>query len=109
MIVIAVLNQKGGAGKTTIATHLARSLQLRGLETILVDSDPQGSARDFAAVEGGTSVMTVGTRSAHDRPRRSQVARRRRGDRRRAAGSDVGCVGGEGCGSCADPGAAIAL
>ena len=64
MIVIAVLNQKGGAGKTTIATHLARSLQLRGLETILVDSDPQGSARDFAAVEGGTSVMTVGL----DRP-----------------------------------------
>lgn len=64
MIVIAVLNQKGGAGKTTIATHLARSLQLRGLETILVDSDPQGSARDFAAVEGGTAVMTVGL----DRP-----------------------------------------
>ena len=64
MIVIAVLNQKGGAGKTTIATHLARSLQLRGLETILVDSDPQGSARDFAAVEGGTSVVTVGL----DRP-----------------------------------------
>ncbi|BBT93257.1 hypothetical protein WP8W19C02_P30380 (plasmid) [Enterobacter cloacae] len=44
MQVIAVLNQKGGAGKTTIATHLARALQLDGADVLLVDSDPQGSA-----------------------------------------------------------------
>lgn len=50
MTVIAVLNQKGGAGKTTIATHLARGLQMAGKETLLVDSDPQGSARDWAAM-----------------------------------------------------------
>ena len=42
MHVIAVLNQKGGSGKTTIATHLARALQLEGAEVLLVDSDPQG-------------------------------------------------------------------
>ena len=43
MKVIAVLNQKGGAGKTTVATHLARAFQLSGAEVLLVDSDPQGS------------------------------------------------------------------
>ena len=47
---IAVLNQKGGSGKTTIAAHLARAFQLNGHDVLLVDSDPQGSARDWAAV-----------------------------------------------------------
>lgn len=64
MKVIAVLNQKGGAGKTTIATHLARALQLGGAEVLLVDSDPQGSARDWAAVREDQPVPVVGI----DRP-----------------------------------------
>ena len=41
MIVIAVLNQKGGSGKTTIATHLARVFQLDGASVVLVDSTPR--------------------------------------------------------------------
>jgi len=64
MKVIAVLNQKGGAGKTTIATHLARALQLEGLDVLLVDSDPQGSARDWAAVKEDNPLAVVGI----DRP-----------------------------------------
>src|SRR5690606_21020287 len=60
MKVIAVLNQKGGAGKTTIATHLARALQLDGADVLLVDSDPQGSARDWAAVREDQPVTVVG-------------------------------------------------
>lgn len=64
MQVIAVLNQKGGAGKTTIATHLARALQISGARVLLVDSDPQGSARDWAAVREDQSVTVVGI----DRP-----------------------------------------
>ena len=40
---------KGGAGKTTLATCVARQLQLEGEDVILVDSDPQGSARDWRA------------------------------------------------------------
>lgn len=64
MQVIAVLNQKGGAGKTTIATHLARALQLSGADVLLVDSDPQGSARDWAAVREDQPVPVIGI----DRP-----------------------------------------
>jgi chromosome partitioning protein len=64
MHVVAVLNQKGGAGKTTIATHLARALQLSGASVLLVDSDPQGSARDWAAVRDEQPVTVVGI----DRP-----------------------------------------
>lgn len=64
MTVIAVLNQKGGAGKTTIATHLARAFQLDGADVLLVDSDPQGSARDWAAVREDQPVTVIGI----DRP-----------------------------------------
>jgi chromosome partitioning protein len=64
MRVIAVLNQKGGSGKTTIATHLARALQLSGHKVLLIDSDPQGSARDWAAVNEAQPVPVVGI----DRP-----------------------------------------
>lgn len=60
MQVIAVLNQKGGSGKTTIATHLARALQLDGADVLLVDSDPQGSARDWAAVLEDNPLTVVG-------------------------------------------------
>ena len=49
MKVIAVLNQKGGSGKTTIATHLARALQLDGADVLLVDSDAT-SRRDLATL-----------------------------------------------------------
>lgn len=64
MKVISILNQKGGSGKTTIATHLARSLQLKGFSVLLVDSDPQGSCRDWAAVNEENPVPVVGI----DRP-----------------------------------------
>lgn len=59
-----MLNQKGGSGKTTIATHLARALQLDGADVLLVDSDPQGSARDWAAVREDQPLTVVGI----DRP-----------------------------------------
>ena len=64
MHVIAVLNQKGGAGKTTIATHLARALQISGADVLLIDSDPQGRARDWAAVREEQPLSVVGI----DRP-----------------------------------------
>ena len=46
--VIALLNQKGGAGKTTLATHLAGEFAMQGMRVTLLDADPQGSALDWA-------------------------------------------------------------
>ena len=64
MKVIAVLNQKGGSGKTTIATHLARAFQFTGSSVVLIDSDPQGSARDWSAAREEQPLSVIGI----DRP-----------------------------------------
>ena len=41
---VAVINEKGGCGKTTISTHLCVALMYLGYTVLFVDSDPQGSA-----------------------------------------------------------------
>ena len=64
MVVVAFLNQKGGVGKTTLATNLTRALHLEGANILLVDSDPQGSARDWHAAGDGQLINVVGL----DRP-----------------------------------------
>jgi len=43
-IVIAVMNQKGGAGKTTVAQHLSAVWQAQGKNVLLIDADEQGNA-----------------------------------------------------------------
>lgn len=64
-ITIAVLNQKGGVGKTTLAVNLATAAHLDGRKTLLVDLDRQGSSLDWGAQrrEGsklqGLSVVKV--------------------------------------------------
>lgn len=60
MRTIAVLNQKGGSGKTTISTQLARGLQLQNHSVLLVDSSQQGGARDWRAVDEDNPVPVIG-------------------------------------------------
>lgn len=57
--VIAILNQKGGVGKTTLAVHLATAFARRKLRVLLLDADPQGSALDWAAARHGTPLFPV--------------------------------------------------
>ena len=47
MPVIAIVNQKGGTGETTLATNLAAAFSATE-RVLLLDADPQGSSRDWA-------------------------------------------------------------
>ena len=47
-VIVALLNQKGGVGKTTLALHLAGQWAGKGKRVIVVDADPQGSALDWS-------------------------------------------------------------
>jgi chromosome partitioning protein len=58
---LAVIALKGGSGKTTLATHLALAAHLRGIDTLLVDVDPQRSADNILATrtEPGPSRLSA--------------------------------------------------
>lgn len=64
MSIIAVLNPKGGCGKTTLTTNLARAFHELGDKVLVVDTDPQGSARDWHAAQETNPIDVI----ALDRP-----------------------------------------
>jgi chromosome partitioning protein len=57
---IAFLNQKGGVGKTTITSNIGEALKRSGFTVLLVDSDPQGSLRDWNEASQGEVLPVVG-------------------------------------------------
>jgi len=57
--VIAVVNQKGGVGKTTTSVNLAAALARAGQRILLVDLDPQGNATMGSGVDKRAAARTV--------------------------------------------------
>lgn len=59
MHVLTLLNEKGGVGKTTLATHIATGLAVRGYRVILIDADPQGHATVALGLQRGPGLYDL--------------------------------------------------
>lgn len=55
-MIISILNQKGGTGKTTLAVNITREYVKRDMRALLVDSDSQGSAQRWHERSGGELI-----------------------------------------------------
>ncbi len=59
MPTIAIISQKGGAGKTTLALHLAAVAQEAGAVSLVIDTDPQATASQWAAWRGDRAPEVI--------------------------------------------------
>ncbi len=56
---IAILNFKGGTGKTTTAVNLSAALALKRQNVLVIDCDPQGSVADWLGVNPGNTFLDL--------------------------------------------------
>jgi cellulose biosynthesis protein BcsQ len=65
-MIIGVLNQKGGVGKTTVAVNIAAVLARAGSRVLMVDADPQGSSMAWSAAREIDPLFPVMPEIARD-------------------------------------------
>ena len=58
-MIIGVLSQKGGVGKTTVALNLAAAIATSGSRVLVVDADPQGSALAWSSAREAEPLFSV--------------------------------------------------
>lgn len=64
MLTIALTNEKGGVGKTTMSVHLAAGLAIRGLRVVILDADPQANTTQMLGFDAASSFYDLLVRDA---------------------------------------------
>ena len=80
MKTVAIVSAKGGAGKSTLAIHIAVAGHLAGLDAGIIDLDPQGTAETWSGWRNDAPPVAIGAKSA---------TLSRTLDKARAAGADL--------------------
>ena len=64
MKTIAIISQKGGTGKTTLALNLAVAAEAAGYATVIIDLDPQASAKEWSKSRKGDTPLVISSHAS---------------------------------------------